>query len=166
MSTNTVAHGGASFRPSTLTRRSTRRGLVVAWALCYVALLALGLAEAKGVIWFIIIALALAVDGLLFVATRRVTHRPTSALDERERAVRNRAYRAAYLAVFYGMLLVVGGAMLLFYTGHAIGWGPLTHPASHPAVLTGFGIATLQFVSLLPTAIVAWAERDEPGEMD
>jgi len=98
--------------------------------------------------------------------THRVADRPTSTLDERQQAVRNRAYRGAYLIVFYRITLAVGGSMLLFFTGHELAARWLSHPASHPALLSGLGAATLQLVSLLPTALVAWSERDEPGEYE
>lgn len=166
MNGNTLVQPNAASRLTTLSRRATRRGLVGAWALCCLALLAFGIVEIKGVLWFVLFALILAVDIALFVATRRVADRPTSTLDEREQTVRDRAYRTAYLAVFYGTILVVGGAMLLLTTGNELAGRWLAHPSNHPAFLTGFGIATLQLVSLLPTAIIAWTERDEPGNAD
>lgn len=166
MNSNTVAHPDSPSQPAILSRRVTRRRLVLGWAICCLALLTLGIFEVKGVIWFLLIALTVTVDTLLYLATRRVTDRPTSSLDERERTVRNRAYRTSYLAVFYGITVVVAGAMLLFYTGQELASRWLAHPASHPAFLSGLGIATLQLVALLPTAIVAWSELDEPGEID
>jgi cytochrome bd-type quinol oxidase subunit 2 len=122
--------------------------------------------EVKGPIWFVLFAFTFASDATLFIATHRVADRPTSTLDERQQAVRNRAYRTAYLLVFNTIVLVVGGAMLLFFTGHEIASRWVSHPASHPAVLSGIGVATLQLASLLPTAIIAWTERDEPGDFD
>jgi hypothetical protein len=140
--------------------------LVWAWALCCAGFVALGAFEVKGPIWFVLFAFAFAADSALFIATHRVADRPTSTLDERQQVVRNRAYRAAYLFVFYAIVLVVGGAMLLFFSGHEIASRWLSHPANHPAAVSGFGVATLQLVSLLPTAIIAWTERDEPEESD
>lgn len=166
MSTKTVTHPDATSWSARLARQATRRALVWAWALCCLAFLALGMFEIKGVVWFILIALTVAADFTLYLATHRVTDRPTSALDEREQVVRNRAYRSAYLVVFYGIVVVVGGALLLLFTGQEIASPWFSHPARHYVVLTGFGIAALQLVSLLPTAIVAWTERDEPGERD
>jgi len=166
MNTHTVARPVPRSWRSRLAQQAPRRALVWAWALCCVAFLALGALEIKGAIWFVLFALTFAADALLFVATRRVADRPTSSLDERQQAVRNRAYRAAYLFVFYGLTLAVGGAMVLFFTGTEVASRWVSHPAGHPAVITGFGVATLQLVSLLPTAIVAWTERDEPEEFD
>jgi hypothetical protein len=150
---------------ATLSRRAPRRALVGAWALCCLAFLALAVVEVKGPVWFAVFALTFVVDALLFMTTRRVTDRPTSSLDEREQAVRNRAYRAAYLIVFYGIMLAVGGAMLLYFTGNEVARQWLSHPAAHPAVISGFGVATLQLASLLPTALLAWNEGDEPAEL-
>jgi hypothetical protein len=151
---------------SRFSRQASRRLLVWAWALCCVGFLALGVFEIKGLIWFVLFAFALASDGALFISTHRVADRPTSTLDERQQTVRNRAYRSAYLLVFYGIVLVVGGAMLLYFTGNEVASQWLSHPARHPALISGFGAATLQLVSLLPTAIIAWTERDEPEEFD
>jgi hypothetical protein len=166
MSSNTATHPDIPSRSAVLSRRTTRRGLVGAWALCCLGFLALAVFEVKGAVWFILFALAFASDILLYLSTHRVTDRPTSALDEREQTVRNRAYRSAYLLLFYAIILAVGGAMLLLYTGNLLLPQWLSHPAAHPVLLTGFGVATLQLVSLLPTALVAWTERDEPVEFD
>lgn len=166
MSSNTVAHSAPASWLATFARRTPRRGLVVAWALCCLAFLALGALEIKGVVWFLLFALALAADIARFSATRLVTDPPTVALDERQQAVRNRVYRGAYLLVFYGMVLAVGGAMLLLYTGNEVASHWFSHPASHPVMLAGFGVATLQLVSLLPTAILAGTEQDGPGDLD
>lgn len=164
MSSNTMIHPDSPTGLNALSQQAPRRALAGAWALCCLAFVALAVFEVKGVVWFILIALTLATDLLLYAATHRVTDRPTSTLDEREQAVRNRAYRAAYLAVFYGITIAVAGGMLLFFTGHEVGARWLAHPANHPSFLTGIGLATLQLVALLPTAIVSWTERDEPGE--
>jgi len=161
-----MVHTPARSLPPLLSSRSGRRALAAAWALCCLAFLVLGSLEIKGVLWFVLFAVTLLADGLLFAATHRVADRPTSTLDERERAIRNRAYHAAYLLVFYGLLVVVGGAMLLFFTGNEIATRWFSHPTDHPAALTGFGVATLQLVALLPTALVAWMEGDEPDDLD
>lgn len=166
MSTKTVTHPDVDSWSARLARQATRRALVWAWVICCLAFVALAVFEIKGVLWFILIALTIAADCTLYLATHRVTDRPTSTLDEREQAVRNRAYRTSYLVVFYAVVVAVGGAMLLYFSGQEIASRWVSHPAAHPAVLTGFGLATLQLVSLLPTAIVAWTESDEPGEMD
>ena len=80
--------------------------------------------------------------------------------------MRNRAYHAAYTSVTNVMIVVIGGAMLLFLTGLEVGPKWLSHPTGHAAAITGFGLATLQLFSLLPTSIVAWTEGDEPGDSD
>jgi predicted membrane protein len=166
MSNTMATHVNRSSWSARLGRRSIRRELVGVWAFCCLAFVALGAFEIKGVVWFVLFALTFAADALLFASTRRVTDRPSSTLDEREETLRNRAYRSAYLFVFYGLLLVVGGAMALFFTGNELAARWIAHPAAQPAVLTGFGVATLQLVALLPAAIVAWTERDDPAEFD
>lgn len=166
MSRDVATRATSSQWSAQLARQSTRRTLVAVWAFCCLAFLALGIADIKGVIWFVLIAITVAADVILFIATHRVTDLPTSALDEREQALRNRAYRSAYLAIFYAIAVVVGGALLLLLTGHEIGPQWLAHPAANVVPLTGFSLATLQVVSLLPTAIVAWTERDEPRDIE
>jgi hypothetical protein len=166
MNADIIDHPASRSWRARLGGQAPRRALVCAWALCCAALVVLGALEIKGAVWFILLALTLGADVLLFVATHRVADRPTSMLDEREQALRNRAYRTAYLVVFYGLLLAVGGALVLFYAGAEIASPWVSHPASHPTVLTGFGIAVLQLVSLLPTAIIAWSERDAPDDFE
>lgn len=166
MNTKMIVHPGSRSLSARLSRRTSRRKIVGGWVLCCVGFLALASFEVKGIVWFALIALTLAVDAALYVATHRITDRPTASLDEREQTVRNQAYRSAYLLVFYGIILAVGGAMLLLYSGNLLMPRWLAHPAAHPEVLTGFGVATLQIVSLLPTALIAWSEQDAPTEFD
>lgn len=166
MSSQMTASPPLQNRSARLSRQSTRRAFVGAWVACCLGLLLLGVLEVTGPVWFVLLALALIVDIALFVATHRVTDRPTAALDERQQAVRDRAYRSAYLLVFYALSLVVAAAMLLFFTGNEPAAATLSHPASHPALLSGLGIVTLQLLSLLPTALVAWTEGDEPSDLD
>lgn len=166
MSTQTMNRSASRSWTSRLSERTPRRVLVGIWALCCVGFLAFGVFEVKGAVWFALFAVAFAADITLFVATQRVADRPTSNLDERERAIRNDAYRSSYLLVFFGILVAVGGAIVLFTTGNQLAPQILAHPASHPAFLIGFGVAALQLVSLLPTSLIAWTEGDLPIGFD
>jgi hypothetical protein len=166
MSIDTLDPPTATSWRSRLAQQGPRRALVWAWALCCAGFIILGALEIEGPVWFVLFALTFGADVLLFVSTHRIADRPTSSLDERERSVRNRAYRTAYLIVFYGLTAVIGGALLLFFSGSEVASRWVSHPASHPAALTGFGVATLQLVSLLPSAIIAWTEQDEPIDFE
>jgi hypothetical protein len=42
----------------------------------------------------------------------------------------------------------------------------LSNPANHAAFLTELGLATLHIASRLPTAVVTYAESDEPDDGD
>jgi len=95
MSTRTINQPAPRSWTSRLSERTPRRILVAIWALCCIGFLAFGAFEVKGAVWFALFAVAFAADIMLFVATQRVADRPTSSLDERERSIRNRAYRAA-----------------------------------------------------------------------
>ena len=91
---------------------------------------------------------------LLDQATRGVLQHDPGDLDERQRAVRDRAYRRAYR--------VVQVALVAFL---AVAWaaGPrlVSLSASHwLVVLTGLAWATL----VLPTVVVAWTEPVDPDD--
>jgi hypothetical protein len=102
----------------------------------------------------LLVLLLLADNLVLRRATQRLAVAPEAALDEREVAVRNRAYRLAYrlLAVAFGIPL-----WLLFLTA-----------ASDPSWILddvsngGLVITSLELLFFLPTAIIAWIEPDMP----
>jgi hypothetical protein len=165
MNSRGFAYSQSGFWRGQFTQQAPRRALVVAWALCCIAFLVLAAIELTGPIWFVLIAATLAVNVLLFLATHRVADLPTSALDERQRAVRDRSFRVAYRVVAGLILVTIGGGIILFTSGvGAPTW--LSYPGQHSAVVMGLGLACLQLVSLLPTALIAWTERDEPAEID
>jgi diacylglycerol kinase len=166
MSIGTGSSAASKIWSGWLSHQAIRRTLTLAWVLCCLAFLTLGGFSIQGAVWFVLFALTLGADILLYAATHGVADRATGALDERQQAVRDRAYRTAYAVVCSGIVVVVGGAMLLFFTGNEVAPWWFAAPSSHPATLAGFGVATLQLTAFLPTALVAWTEPDEPGELD
>lgn len=166
MNEHTVTQSGTGFWSAHFSQRTSRRALVWAWLLSCAGFLLLAVMEVKGILWFVLFAYAFAADLALFMATHRVADRPTRTLDERQQAIRNRAYRSAYLILFALVTVAVGGAILAFTTGTQVASQWLAHPEQHPAVLTGFGVIVLQLASLLPTSIIAWNETDTPSEVD
>jgi hypothetical protein len=76
-------------------------------------------------------------------------------LDERQRLVRDRAYRVAYYVITASVLLL--SLIVLYAAGDDASWSTLRQ-------LTPF-LPWLAFVvGSLPTAIVAWSEPDAPED--
>ena len=165
MNVPTLTHPPSSFWRVQLSRQSRRRALVLVWALCCAAVITLALLGVTGIVWFALFAVLLGTDVVLFLATHRVADFSTPKLDERQQALRNRAYRTAYLLIAGGSIVAVGTSVLLA-TGTSVGVDWLAHSGQHVAVLTSMGVVVLQLLCLLPTALVAWTEPDEPGEVE
>lgn len=94
---------------------------------------------------------------MLSLWTGRVATRPDGEVDERQRALRDRAYRLSYqwlggiMAAFYGYLLVgKNGAF----------WVP-REPAEF---VSTFLVVFATLFSGLPSAVLAWIEPEPPGE--
>jgi len=149
----TVPH---AVRPERRLSLGFRRFLVVSIYGCYAAYA--GLMAVPGKVWTAL-AIAFFVAGLL--ALWGLFHRtnywnwgnaPDGTLDEREVAVRNRAYRLAYSA-FTGTALLTG-----FYFSVAVEkswlWKPATYDETSRLVW-----AFLLLGMTLPSAILAWDDR-------
>ena len=86
----------------------------------------------------------------------RITNDPDGAIDERQRAVRDRAYRSSYL-VLSGLLIAAFGYGIV-----AVDWG-LPRPRTHGALgLVVWTVVVL--VTLLPTTVLAWSEPDPAAD--
>lgn len=141
-----------------LRRRPVRRVLVVASFLLLAAAVALVWRDASAEVEVGSHALYLAA-GLLFVAGMTLlnvtmrAHWPDRALDERLVAVRNAAYRSSYRIV----AVVTGLALLAISVAWETPWVAFAFQPHHlPALLLAFaGIA-----GMMPTAVLAWRERD------
>ncbi len=144
--------------------RSRRRALVVATYLGFAAFM---LAMYRGYTaeprWPALLAIFAAI---LFVATAAAFVRLVTApgyaadtldrrLDERQRLVRDRAYRVAY----YALTLLFGALSLavLYAAGNDEAWQSMRVPALFLPWLTFLP-------GSLPTAVVAWTEPDLPED--
>lgn len=92
---------------------------------------------------------------LLNRAVRLIAEAPDQALDERLVAVRNAAYRTAYR-----MVAVVTGLTLLAVSlavDERLGWTAFDLDGHHlRSLLIGF----VALAALMPTAVLAWRERE------
>lgn len=99
-----------------------------------------------------LLAVLLILNVALRHGTRRLAVADERTLDERQRAVRNQAYRLAYrvIAAAFGIPL-----WLAFFGGDS----PKTW-LTHAAANGGLVVFYLELLYLLPTAIIAWMEPD------
>lgn len=157
--------------------RAARRRMVATLFAGYAAYVALGFAiEARGPLdehaaalapralyWLAFVAqslifgLVIALASALYYAEHNYAGRADAALDERQRLVRDRAYRLAYRA-FFGLSLTLTLALLVAI---AAGWHWL--PGERGALITlllGYCAAGVS----LPAAIIAWTEPEANDE--
>jgi hypothetical protein len=140
------------------TRTTTmRRVLVVVAAVLCVAIIP-AFAEGGTVIGIMVTVAAWAVWGLLRMSTRTVADLPDRFLDERQRALRNRAYRYAYLILGW----IVAGLATVGLIAFVI------VPDDDTATVTttwsqalGLVLSVTLLISLLPSMVVAWLDRGE-----
>jgi hypothetical protein len=132
-----------------LGRRAVRRALVALIVLiCLDFAFGPALLSGAGALLFLVLVLC---NFALGRATSRIASAGPGALDERQEALRNRAFRVAY-AVF---ALVVGGGTLVAYTASLDSRAWLASRLSGGAILV-----FLQLLFFLPTMAVAWLEPD------
>jgi hypothetical protein len=134
-----------------------RRSLVVVAALLCVAIIP-AFVQGGGVIGIIVTIAAYAMWGLLRISIRTVADLPDRFLDERQRALRNRAYRYAYLILGWivGGLATVGlVAFVIVSENDAVTWTTTWDQA------IGAVLSLTLIIALLPSLIIAWCD---PGE--
>lgn len=135
--------------------RTARRAIVVALA-CALALTAITSVTSPG--WTLLaIAPAVALWVALRLAVRTIADLPDELIDERQRGVRDRAYRSAFIAL---SALVVFGTMTIFawaVFGTEEGSVRLTVDVDRAAGLMWFVIGA---VLSLPSMVIAWSERE------
>lgn len=138
-----------------LRTRTARRTIVVALA-CALALTAIISVTTPG--WVLLaIAPAVALWIALRLAVRTIADLPDELIDERQRAVRDRAYRSAFIAL---SALVVFGTMTIF------GWAVFgTDEGSVGLTIGADQAAGLMWCAIgvalsLPSMVIAWNERE------
>ena len=136
-----------------LGRRAVRRGLVALIALvCLDFAIGPALLSGAGALLFLLLVLC---DVALGRATSRIASAREDAVDERQEALRNRAFRAAY-AVF---ALAIGGSVLIAYV-----WSPDSRAWMATRLSGGAILVFLQLLFFLPAMTVAWMEPDRLGD--
>lgn len=149
--------------PPLLGRQIVRRGLTLALgAICILfaegpavsALVGSDWATAGGVVG---VVLLLGLNLVLRSATRRLAIAPDRILDERQREIRNYAYRLSHrvLAVAFGVPL-----WLLFLRGTAAVPTWLQDALSNGGLI----VVYLEILFFTPTAVIAWIEPDAPED--
>lgn len=144
-----------------LMSRTGRRRLVLGLVAVCTALMFLGLLRVKGPEWVVIIGLLVAEDGLLLYVTRQVAELPQGVVDERQEAVRNRAYRLAYRIVMHALIWPTGLIIVLISFGDPHGW--LAAIGKNTPLVIALGVSGTQLLAFLPTMMLAWTEPD-PAE--
>jgi hypothetical protein len=145
-------------RPNPVRTRPGRRLLVGALALFNLVLLAMSALGVTTPLSFAVVGLILATDILLLYVTRKVADLPDSAVDEREEAVRNHAYRLSYRAVMYMSVFAAGLVAVLASLGDPN--GVLHTFAANTALVIAACVAGSQLIAFLPTMVLAWTESD------
>jgi hypothetical protein len=95
---------------------------------------------------------------LLLYVTRSVAELPERAVDERQEAIRNHAYRQAHRIITHALLWPVGLVVVLAAFGDPFGW--LHALWSNTALVIALGTSGTQLLAFLPTMILAWVEPD------
>lgn len=141
--------------------RSIRRGLVVFMYASFLAFL-VGLYVANGTFTPPLAGITLAAGVVALVAWVRLLWAPGFVgdltdhhLDERQRAIRDRAYRNSYLITV--TLVLVGALIAMYWSGSDDQWSQLRIPGRF---LPWFAF----ILGTLPTAVIAWTAPDEPEE--
>ena len=148
-----------SFFQWTRTTRTRRVLVVVATALCVAVIPAF--AQGGSIIGIMVTAAAWAVWGLLRMSVRTVADLPDRFLDERQRALRNRAYVYAYLILGWVVCALATAGLVAFVIVS-------DNDAATVTATWGQGIGLVLSVtlltSLLPSMVVAWLDAGEESE--
>lgn len=139
--------------------RNARRVLVIVSALLCVGIIP-AFAQGGGVLG---IAVTIAAGGswwALRLSTRTVAELPERFLDERQRAVRNRAYFYAYL--------ILGWIVAALLTVSLVGFVLVSENDAVTLTTTwdqalGLVLSLNLLISLLPSMVVAWSDAGEPN---
>ncbi|MBB4932407.1 hypothetical protein F4561_003227 [Lipingzhangella halophila] len=143
-------------RRSSWRSRSPRRAVALLWALGLVGLVLgalLGDSSELGSGWSVCYGLWVAVWLVLRAATRGVTERPPSQLDERELKIHDRFLSLGYYTALVGCALVVVHLQVISHVD------PTGVAQSSQLLLITLGLA-----GSVPTVAFAWTAPDEDPE--
>jgi hypothetical protein len=108
----------------------------------------------------VIVLVLIALDLALGVSTDWLALRPTSRLDERQAALRDRAYRVAFRLVAVGVLLMV----VFTIVGAIAAANNLQNLNAVPdAISPRHLVAFLELLLVAPTLVIAWLQDGESG---
>jgi hypothetical protein len=141
-----------------LRTRPGRRLLVAGLAAACAVLVALGGTGVHTPLAFVLLGLIVVQDLALLAATHRVAELAEHALDERQEAVRNHAYRLAYRVVMHALIWPIGLVVVLASFSDPFGW--LAALWANTALVVALGTGVVQLLAFLPTMILAWTEPD------
>jgi hypothetical protein len=135
------------------TRPSINRALVAILVVCWLVVAAQLPYSLHGAGILVLLALV-GLDALLGVTTGWLAFQPTSRLDERQRGLRDRAYRMAFRLVGAGVVLMLG-----LYIGGAI-LSSIMNAGPSSSTSDGFSartiLAIVELLIITPTGVVAW----------
>ena len=140
-----------------LRTRNSRRTIAVISALLCVAIIP-SFVQGGGIVGIAVTIAAWCSWWVLRISTRTVAELPERFLDERQRAVRNRAYFYAYLILGWIVsgLLTIG---LVVFVSVSVN-DSLTFTATWVQGV-GLVLCLTLFISLLPSRVVAWSDAGE-----
>jgi hypothetical protein len=148
-------------------RLRTRRGrrIAVAITLAITALLGSLLPSSFYGLGIVVILVLVALDVLLIRATEGLAFTRRRALDERESALRDRAYRRGFrllgLALAVELLIFIATESILSAIANATQNGSLPSITEVNNVISGRGLtAIVQLLVMLPTLMIAWTAGD------
>ena len=148
-----------------LRTRGSRRTLAVVGALLCVGIIP-AFAQGGGIAGLAVTLAAWAVWGLLRLSTRTVAELPDRFLDERQRALRDRAYRYAYLILGWVVAATLTVGLIAFIIVSENDAATLTTTWDQAI---GVLLSVTLLISLLPSMVFAWCDTGEestdPGEL-
>lgn len=140
-----------------LRTRKARRALAVASGLLCVAIIP-SFAQGGNIVGIAVTIAAWGSWGALRLSTRTVAELPERFLDERQRAVRDRAYFSAYLILGWIVAALLTVALVGFVLVSENDAATLTTTWDQAL---GLVLSLTLLISLLPSMVVAWSDAGE-----
>ena len=140
-----------------LRTRGSRRALVVVSALLCVGIIP-AFAQGGGIVGIAVTLAAWGAWGLLSLSTRTLPDLPDRFLDERQRALSDRAYRYAYLILGWVVAAALTLGLIAFVVVSENDAATLTTTWDQAI---GVVLSMTLMISLLPSAVFAWRDAGE-----